>query len=198
LLASGIVPAQAADIYPLDVSALYASPVVKRGYAAVGISATGLPSGLSVRASRGRKATVARVSVNSAATTGTAIVKVGALLPTTAGRYPVVFRLQGGPAGTDVITSQTYTVGKAITIKSFAVKASSTRLSVSGKAAKNTPVKVSVKIGSKTTSKTVKAGAGGKFSVRFAKKAKVSYTVTARVAANKKYFSDTVTKTYAR
>ncbi len=197
LLVSGITPAHAAT-YPPHVSVLYASPVLSGGYAAVGISGDHLTSGLTVRASRSSHKTVAKVSVDSSGTTGTALIKVSSVLSTTAGRYTVNFVLEGASVQGAVTTTQTYTVGKQISIKSLKVTRKSYGLYISGKAASRTPVKLTIKFGSKTYTRSAKAGSSGSFSYRFHKTSKGTYTVTAQVSANKKYFSSPVTVTYRR
>ena len=197
LLVPGIGQAKAA--YPPSVSVMYASPYLSGGYSWVTVYGQDLVSGLSVKASYGKKSTTATLAVHSGGTIGNATVKVGSLLPSTAGRYAVAFKLQGSALGSaDISTTQTYTVGTAISIKSFAVKGTSKGLTITGTAAKNTPVKITVKFGSKTYTKTVKAKSSGKFSYAFKKTSKGTYTVTAQVAPNKKYFSDPVTATYTR
>ena len=195
LMIPGVAPANAA--YPPHVSQLYASPILSGGYASVTVLGTDLASGMTVRASRGSHSKTASVHVDSSKTIGSALVKVGSLLPSTAGRYSVAFALRGGSVSQN--TTQTYTVGKAITITSFKVTGKSYGLYISGHAAKSTPVKITIKFGSKTYKKTVKASRhSGNFSYRFHKTSRGTYIVTADVASNKKYFSDSVTKTYIR
>jgi hypothetical protein len=196
LLVPGIGPAQAAT-YPPHVSVLYASPFLSGGYASVSVSGTDLPSGMTVWARRGTKVSHASVSVDPTATTGSAAVKVSSLLSKTAGRYTVNFTLLG--TSVNESTTQTYTVGKAISIKSLKVTRKSYGLYITGKAAKSTPVKISIKFGSKTYTHTVKASrSSGNFSYKFHKTSKGTYTITAKVASNKKYFSDAVSTTYTR
>lgn len=197
LLVPGIAPAHAAP-YPPKVSMLYASPVLSGGYAAVRLSGDHLTSGMTVKAVRGAKSTVGTVSVDTSGTIGSAKVKVSSVLPATAGRYTVNFYLRGASVTGAVSTSQRYTVGKAISIKSFKVTRKSYGLYISGKAAKYAPVKIAVKFGSKTYTKTVKSRSAGNFYYRFYKTSKGTYTVKAQVAPNSKYFSDTVSATYRR
>jgi hypothetical protein len=198
LMVTGIAPASAAAAYPPHVSGLYASPIVTSGYTSVSVSGEYLTAGMTVKATRGSHSAVASVQVDSTGTIGTALVKVKYLLSSTAGRYPIDFTLQGASVTGTVATTQTYTVGTAITIKSLTVTRKSYGLYVSGKAAKYTPVKISIKFGSKTYYKTVKASKSGYFSYKFKKTSKGTYTVTAQVAANTKYFSEPVTVTYDR
>ncbi len=198
LLVTGISPAQAVT-YPPKVSVLFASPVLSAGYASVGLSGSHLTRGMTVTAVRGSKAKSASVHVDSSGTVGSALVKVSSVLPSTAGRYNVSFWLRGASVTGIVTTSQTYTVGKAISIKYLKVTRKSYGLYISGKAAKSTPVKLSIKFGSKTYTKTVKASSRtGNFYYSFHKTTHGTYTIKAQVAANKKYFSDSVSKTYTR
>jgi hypothetical protein len=197
LLVPGIAPAQAAT-YPPKVSVLYVSPVLSGGYASVGLSGDHLTTGMSVTAVRGTKATSATVHVDSSGTVGSAMVKVSSVLSTTAGRYTVFFTLRGASVTGTVATSQTYTVGKQISIKSFSLTRKSYGLYISGKAAKYAPVKITVKFGSRTYAKTVKSSSAGNFHWSFYKTTKGDYTVTADVASNTKYFSDSVSKSYTR
>jgi hypothetical protein len=198
LLVPGIGPAQAGVTYPPHVSVLYASPLLSGGYASIFVSGTDLTSGMTVQASRGSKMRSASVYVDFAGTTGSALVKVSSLLPKTAGRYSVDFALTGGSLAAAVTTTQTYTVGKAISIKSLNVTRKSYGLYITGKAAKKTPVKITIEFGSKTYTKTVKARSSGYFSYKFHKTSKGTYTITAKVASNRKYFSDAVSTTYTR
>lgn len=198
LLVPGIGPATAAATYPPHVSILYASPVLTNGHAAVAVSGDHLTSGMSVKASRGTRSITAAVSVHKDGTVGTADVNVTPLLSTIAGRYTVTFALRGASVTGNTTTTQTYTVGKAISIKSFKITGTPTGVRVSGKAAKNTPVKITIKFGSKTYTKTVKAGGAGSFAYSLKKKTPGTYKATAQVAPNKKYFSDVVTATYTR
>ncbi|MCC6498519.1 MAG: hypothetical protein IT193_19915 [Propionibacteriaceae bacterium] len=195
LLVPAIGPAKAIPAYPPHVSVLYASPFVSGGYAAVSVSGEFLTSALTVRATRGSRSTVASVSVHSSGTVGTAMVHVGYLLSTTAGRYDVDFELLGVSVDGDTTTTQTYTVGKAVDIKSFKVVRKSYGIYISGTAAKSTPVKITIlyvgKSYTKTYTKTVYgSSASGYFRYRFYKTTKGTYTVTAQVAPNKKYFSE--------
>jgi hypothetical protein len=198
LLVPGIGPAQAGVSYPPHVSVLYASPFLTDGYASVSVSGTDLTSGLTVLASRGSKSRVADVSVDSTGSTGTALVKVSSLLSKTAGRYTVDFVLQGALVSGEVATTQTYTVGKAISIMSLKVTGKHYGLYIGGKAARKTPVRLSIEFGSKIYTRTVKARSSSYFSYRFHKTSKGTYTVTAQVAANTRYFSDPVTVVYTR
>jgi hypothetical protein len=120
------------------------------------------------------------------------------LLSKTAGRYLVDFALQGSSVEGVITTTQTYTVGKAVTITSFSVQGKSYGLYISGKTAKKVPVKLTIEFGSKIYKKTVKTSKYGKFYYRFRKTTDGLYTVTAQVGANKKYFSEPVTETYTR
>lgn len=199
LLLPSVGPAQAAP-YPPAVSVVYASPYLSGGYVPVSVVGSDLVAGIKVRASYAKRSTTANLDVHSSGTVATAMVKVGNVLPRDAGRYNVSFKLEGAAlGGAKPATSQTYTVGKATSIKSFSVKRKSYGLSISGKTAKKTPVKITVKIGSKTYTKTVKSSRSGSFSYKFKKKtSRGTYTVTAQVAKNTKYFSSPVTKTYKR
>ena len=124
---------------------------------------------------------------------------MASLLATTAGRYPVFFRLRGASVEANVTTSQTFTVGKSISIKSFKASRKSYGLYLSGTAAKSTPVKLSIKFGSKTYTKTVKGSShSGYLSYKFKKTSKGTYTMSAQVTANKKYFSERATTTCRR
>lgn len=201
MLASGLAPAHAAENYPPKVSALYASPIVSRGYAAVGLSGERLGSGMTIRATRGSRVTVAKVSVNSTGTTATALVKVGKLVSKFAGRYPIAFQLQGGSVQGELNTTQTFTVGRAISIKGLSVVRKPYGLLITGTAVKKTPVRIKVKYGSTTFSTKVRGGAH--FAYKFKKKSRTftvngsgGFTVTAQVAPNKKYFSAPVSTTY--
>lgn len=96
LMVPAIGPAQAVESYPPHVSALYASPFMNSsGYAAVSVSGEFLTSGMTVRATRASSYTVAAVSVDPTGVIGAALVRVGKVLPTTAGRYGVDFSLMG-------------------------------------------------------------------------------------------------------
>lgn len=184
--------------YPPHVSVLYAAPFVAGGYTTVTVRGENLAAGMTVTASRGSKAVSAPVSVYSDGTLGTAMIKVSSVLSTIAGRYTVTFRLTGtGLTGT-VTTTQTYTVGKAINIRGLKVTRKSYGLYISGMAAKYAPVKVTVKFGSRTYGKTVTSSRTGYFFYRLFKTTKGTYLVTAKVAPNKKYFSDAVSATYTR
>jgi len=199
LLIPTIGPAKAATTYPYPphVSVLYASPFLSGGYASVSVSGTDLTTGLTVRASSGTKSTVAKLYVDSTRTVGTALVKVSSVISTTAGRYTVYFSLWG--ASNTATTTQSYAIGTFISIKSFKVTPKSYGLYIAGKAAKSAPVKITIKFGSKTYTKTVKSSrTSGNFYYRFYKTSKGTYTVTAKVAPNTKYFSDAVTTSYTR
>ena len=198
LLVPNIGPANAAVTYPPSVSTLYASPFLSGGYASVSVYGNHLTSGLTVKASRGSQSASGTLSVDSSGTIATGMVKVGSLLPSTAGQYSVDFLLKGTDLTGVVTTTQTYTVGTLISIKSFSVVRKSYGLYISGKAAKYAPVKVKVTFGSKTYGKTVTANSNGYFHYRLYKTTKGTYVVTAKVAANKKYFSEKVSLTYVR
>lgn len=199
LLVPSVTPAQAEVSYPPHVSTLYASPFLSTGgYASVSASGEYLTAGMTVQANRNSRYTVAGMSVDPTGVLGTAMVNVRSLLPTTAGRYPVDFTLRDPALATLASTTQTYTVGKAISIKDFAATRKSYGLYIGGKAAKYTPVKITVNFGLKTYVKTVTANSVGKFHWAFKKTTKGTYTVTAKVAPNKKYFSESVTLTYVR
>jgi len=201
LMVPAIGPAQAVESYPPHVSALYASPFMNSsGYAAVSVSGEFLTSGMTVRATRASSYTVAAVSVDPTGVIGAALVRVGKVLPTTAGRYGVDFSLMGTSSSSPIATTtQTYTVGKQISIKAFSVKRKSYGLYISGRAAKKTPVKITINFGSKTYTKKVYGSKKvGSFSYRFKKTTKGTYVVSASVAPNPKYFSETVSITYVR
>lgn len=198
LLVPASGPAQAAITYPPQVSTLYASPFLSGGYAAVSVHGDHLTSGIKVRATLGKHSALAPLGVSALGTLGSAVVKVGSLLPSTAQRYVVSFSLEGAAVTGATTTTQTYTVGKAISIKSFAVKRASYGLAISGKAASRTPVKITIKYGTKTYSRSAKASSSGYFLYKFRKTAKGTYTVTAKVAPNKKYFSDSVSAVCVR
>lgn len=197
--AVGPAPAVGYNSYPPHVSALYASPFMSGGYAAVAVSGENLPSGMTVLATRSTRATVAEVSVDASGMAGAALVKVGSVLPRTAGRYTINFTLLGSTLVPAPATDQTYTVGRQIEIKSLTVHRRSYGLYIHGKAARRTPVRISVTFGSKVYGATVTSSTQGYFHYRFKKtRAKGTYTVTAQVAPNSKYFSDPVSFIYVR
>lgn len=192
-------PAVVPTAYPPHVSVLYASPFIGGGYTTVAVSGEHLSPGMTIRATRSSRSTTAKVSLNAAGSTGVALVKVSSLLPKTAGRYSVGFTLVGSQITPAPTTQQTYTIGRQIQIKSFSVKGRSYGLLIHGKAASKTPVKITVKFGSKVYSKTVTSSKKGYFDYKFTKKkSKGTYTVTAKVSANTKYFSSSTSKTYVR
>ncbi len=202
LLLPSSTPAAAStgETYPPHVSVLYASPFLSGGYAAVGVSGDHLPSGMIVRASRtSSRYAVAGVSVDPTGVLGTGTVKVSSVLSTTAGRYTVNFTLYDSSLAALATTTQTYTVGTAISIRSLKATPKSYGLYVTGYAAKSTPVKVSVVFGMKTYTKTLWGSrTSGYFHWSFKKTSKGTYTITAQVAPNRKYFSEPSTITYVR
>jgi len=197
LLAPSVAPAQAA--YPPSVSLVYASPYLSGGYASVSVVGQHLTSLVRVKATYGATSTYAGMSAHSGGTTAVGSSKVSAILPTTANRYTVKFLVYGGGVTGDLTTTQAYIVGKQTTIKSFRASKTSYGLYISGTTAKSAPVKIWVKFGSRTYYKTVKASSGtGFFSYKFYKTSKGTYYVSADIAPNTKYFSNTVTTTYRR
>lgn len=185
LVLTGAAPAQA--VYPPAPPLMTASNMSASGQVSVGITGATLTSASQVTAKYGSKSTTGPVTV-AADGSGTASLNVAPLLPKTAGRYDVSFNL----IGTSVSTSKTYTVGTAVPIKSFKVVRKSNGYSISGKAIKGLKVKVTVKIGSRSYSKTQKTTKSGSFSWKYKGTKKGTYTVTAKIIPTTKYFGDFV------
>jgi uncharacterized membrane protein len=140
------------------------------------------PRGEATYGGRRVSGTVTAVTDQYGRVTYQATFDVKKLLPNKAGRYEVKFVVNG------ITYYKTYTVGKAVTLKSIKARKTSKGTRVTGTAIKNAVVKVVIKKGSKVVgNKKVRTDSKGRF-VYDKTLPRGKYQVTVTFVANTKYF----------